>query len=208
MLDGVCGQRHAPAALPPGKRPGTHCAGGWVGPRAGLDGCGKSLPPPPTGFHHRTVQPVASCYTDWAIAARVVMRKLYVCSGDCAPSGVQHGTVGTVGDVVRVEQGTTVYRNVGCYSHSITLVGPMWEHHISDRSGTARVWAIWSTKSEMRLLCVVCRFDPCSPLSDTFMRLTDYCVWKTPLLIPTTKRLTSSYSIVLWTLHKRSFIFK
>ena len=26
--------RHAPAALPPGKRPGTHCIGGWVGPRA------------------------------------------------------------------------------------------------------------------------------------------------------------------------------
>jgi hypothetical protein len=36
---GVGGQRHAPAALPPGKRPGTHCIGGWVGPRVGLDGC-------------------------------------------------------------------------------------------------------------------------------------------------------------------------
>ena len=23
---------------------GTHCTGGWVGPRAGLDGCGKSRP--------------------------------------------------------------------------------------------------------------------------------------------------------------------
>ena len=43
-LDGVGGQRHAPAALPPGRRPGTHCIGGWVGPRAGLDGCGKSRP--------------------------------------------------------------------------------------------------------------------------------------------------------------------
>ena len=39
---GVGGQRHAPAALPPGKRPGSLCVGGWVGPRAGLDGCGKS----------------------------------------------------------------------------------------------------------------------------------------------------------------------
>jgi hypothetical protein len=38
---GVGGQRHAPAALPPCWRPGTHCMGGWVGPRAGLDGCGK-----------------------------------------------------------------------------------------------------------------------------------------------------------------------
>ena len=39
------GQRHAPATLTPGKRPGTHCVGGWVGPRAGVEGCGKSHPP-------------------------------------------------------------------------------------------------------------------------------------------------------------------
>jgi len=30
------------AALYPRERPGTHCTGGWVGPRAGLDRCGKS----------------------------------------------------------------------------------------------------------------------------------------------------------------------
>jgi hypothetical protein len=41
-IDGVDGEPHAPATLPPGKRPGTHCTGGWVGRRAGLDGCGKS----------------------------------------------------------------------------------------------------------------------------------------------------------------------
>jgi hypothetical protein len=28
---------HAPAALLPGKNPGTHCCGGWVGPRTGLN---------------------------------------------------------------------------------------------------------------------------------------------------------------------------
>ena len=28
--------------LYPRKRQGTNCIGGWVGPRAGLDGCGKS----------------------------------------------------------------------------------------------------------------------------------------------------------------------
>jgi hypothetical protein len=38
--------------------------GGWVYPRAGLDRCGKS--PPSPGFDLRTVQPVASRYTDWA----------------------------------------------------------------------------------------------------------------------------------------------
>jgi hypothetical protein len=36
---GVVGQRHDPTAWPPGKRTGTQCIGGWVGPRAGLDGC-------------------------------------------------------------------------------------------------------------------------------------------------------------------------
>ena len=33
-----------PRPLYPRDRPGTHCIGGWVGPRAGLDGCGKSRP--------------------------------------------------------------------------------------------------------------------------------------------------------------------
>jgi len=37
-LDGVSGQQHAPAVLYPRERPGTHCTGGWVGPRAILDG--------------------------------------------------------------------------------------------------------------------------------------------------------------------------
>ena len=41
-LDVVGGQRHAPADLYPGKRPGTYCARGWVGLRARLDGCEKS----------------------------------------------------------------------------------------------------------------------------------------------------------------------
>jgi hypothetical protein len=47
-LDGLSGQRHAPAALYPRERtPGTHCTGGWVGPRAGLDteAGGKILSP-------------------------------------------------------------------------------------------------------------------------------------------------------------------
>ena len=53
------GQSHAPIAFTL-ERPGTRCLGGWVGPRSGLDGCGKSRPPtPPMGFDPRTVQPVA-----------------------------------------------------------------------------------------------------------------------------------------------------
>jgi hypothetical protein len=38
---GMGGQRHARATLPQGKKAGTHCVGGWVGPRAGLKWCEK-----------------------------------------------------------------------------------------------------------------------------------------------------------------------
>jgi len=41
---GVRGQRHAPAALYPRERRGTHFTGGWVGLRVGLDWRGKSRP--------------------------------------------------------------------------------------------------------------------------------------------------------------------
>ena len=41
----VSGQQHAPAALYPRERPGTHFTGGWVDPRAGLDGRKISSPP-------------------------------------------------------------------------------------------------------------------------------------------------------------------
>ena len=52
------------------ERPGTHCVGDWVGPRARLDECGNSRPPP--GFDPRTVHPGASRYTDWAIPAHSI----------------------------------------------------------------------------------------------------------------------------------------
>jgi hypothetical protein len=57
-------QRYAPAALPPGKRPGTHCIGGPQG-RSGR--MWKISPPP--GFDPRTVQAVTSRYNDCVIAA-------------------------------------------------------------------------------------------------------------------------------------------
>jgi hypothetical protein len=37
----VGAQLHAPAALPPGKKPGSHSIAGCVGPKTGLDGCSK-----------------------------------------------------------------------------------------------------------------------------------------------------------------------
>jgi hypothetical protein len=53
--------RRIAAALPLGKRPGILCTRCLVGPRPGLDWCGKYRPP--LGFGPRTVQAVASQYT-------------------------------------------------------------------------------------------------------------------------------------------------
>ena len=43
-LEGGEGSASRPGCSLPRKRPGTHSTGTWVGPRAGLDRCGKSRP--------------------------------------------------------------------------------------------------------------------------------------------------------------------
>jgi len=60
-LDGVSGQRHAPVALPPGKT--RYPLYRRLGGLQGRSGQVRKISPPP-GFDHRTVQPVASRYTD------------------------------------------------------------------------------------------------------------------------------------------------
>ena len=65
---GVGGQHHAPAALPPGKT--RYPLFRRLGRPQGRSGRVRKIPPPP-GFDPRTVQPVASRYTDWAIPAHV-----------------------------------------------------------------------------------------------------------------------------------------
>ena len=71
------GQRHVPAALYPRERPSTYCTGGWVGPTAGVDKCGKSRPSP--RFDSRTVQPVASRYTDYSTRpTELILDPLYI----------------------------------------------------------------------------------------------------------------------------------
>ena len=60
-----------PGRFTPQERPGIHCIGGWVGPRASQDGCGKSRPSPQPGFDLRIVQPVASRNTDYPIPAHI-----------------------------------------------------------------------------------------------------------------------------------------
>jgi hypothetical protein len=66
---GVGGQRHDPAALPPGM---TRCPLYRMldGPQSRSGRLRKILPPP--GFDPRTVQLVASRYTDYAIPAHPI----------------------------------------------------------------------------------------------------------------------------------------
>jgi hypothetical protein len=59
-----------PRPLYPQEGPSTHCIGGWVGP-PGLVWTGAENLAPTPGFDRWTVQPVASRYTDWAIAAHL-----------------------------------------------------------------------------------------------------------------------------------------
>jgi hypothetical protein len=61
-----------PRPLYPRERPINHCTGGWVGPRVGLDRCGKSHLPPE--FDPRTVQPVATTISRLLLGVCVVRR--------------------------------------------------------------------------------------------------------------------------------------
>jgi hypothetical protein len=63
----LSGQRHVPAALPPGKT--GYPLYRWLGALQGRSGRVRKISSPP-GFDPRTIQPVASRYTDWAIPAR------------------------------------------------------------------------------------------------------------------------------------------
>jgi hypothetical protein len=65
-LDGVGGQRHAPAVLPP--RMTRYPLNRRLGGPPGRSGRVRRTSPPP-GFDPRTVQPVTSLSTDWTIPA-------------------------------------------------------------------------------------------------------------------------------------------
>jgi hypothetical protein len=68
-------QRHAPAALPPRKEMQYQLY--WrLGGTQGRSGQVRKISPPP-GFDPRSVQAVASRYTDWAILAHIYLLRLH-----------------------------------------------------------------------------------------------------------------------------------
>jgi hypothetical protein len=78
----------------PWERPSTHCKGRLGGPTVGLNGCGKSRSPP--GFDSRTVQPVASRYTDYVIPAHILRSVDLLCF------------LNRITDTIQVTEGRTV----------------------------------------------------------------------------------------------------
>jgi hypothetical protein len=68
---GVGGQRHAPAALPPGKT--RYPLNRRLGGPQGRSGRVRKISPL-TGFDPRTVQPVAGRYTDHVIPGHGIIR--------------------------------------------------------------------------------------------------------------------------------------
>ena len=72
MLDGEWVVNSKPRPLYSRERRGTHCIGGWVGPKAPWADAENLAPPP--GFDPRIVQPVKSPYNDWAITAHHLLQ--------------------------------------------------------------------------------------------------------------------------------------
>jgi hypothetical protein len=72
---GVCGPRHAEAALPLGNT--RYPLYRRLGGPQGRSGRKRKISPPP-GFDPRTVQPVASRYTDYATPARSFKTTYYI----------------------------------------------------------------------------------------------------------------------------------
>jgi hypothetical protein len=66
--DGVGGQRHAPAALPPPPVKTCYPLYRWLRGTQGRSGGVRKISPS-SGYDPRTIQPIASRYTDYAIPA-------------------------------------------------------------------------------------------------------------------------------------------
>jgi hypothetical protein len=61
---------------PWGKIAGTHCRGGWVGPRAGMDGVKNRNILPLLGFELPAVQPAPRRYTPTELVRLILKKKL------------------------------------------------------------------------------------------------------------------------------------
>lgn len=91
-LDGVAGEFHSPATLPPGRRPRTLCTWSWVGPQGQSEWVQKISCPP--GIDPWTVQSTVSHCTDYKIPAHIFSHiKLEYLNLSVTPFWGLHNTV-------------------------------------------------------------------------------------------------------------------
>ena len=117
-LDGVGGQCHAPAALPPGKTRyppykrlgGSQGRCGWV----------RKIAPQP-GLDPRTVQPVASRYTDRAIPAHMCCRGAAESGKRCFPDKTRTNVSNLFwNDILHVSEGLSIHHKEFKTVHTAT----------------------------------------------------------------------------------------
>jgi hypothetical protein len=143
---GVSDQHYTPAALYHRERtPGTHWTGGWVGPRAGLDAetrrkllCLSRIEP--RSSRH---------YTDWAIAALLVLRCLFQVRG--GKWGHVHGVVKSKADgpglwIFEFKRKIWQHSNIGAFICLLVWIPQYW---------ISRTSSNWSLKYTLRPISAV-----------------------------------------------------
>jgi len=115
-------QRHTPTALYPRERAGTHCTGGRVGPRAGMDGRKISTPPE---FDLRTVLSVAQSLHrlsypthNFSLYGLQLMDGTEISCSCTVSDMIRVKVKGTLVQALRLCKGCTAYR----WSRSIALL--------------------------------------------------------------------------------------
>jgi len=92
---GVGGQRHAPAPLPPGEIPGTHCIGGWGPMRICEDKEGCTCHLEQAYFHSYTTTQQAfhkCCSHFWQWFCKKAWQIISVCCCGCSGGLISAGT--------------------------------------------------------------------------------------------------------------------
>jgi hypothetical protein len=201
---GISGQRHARPRFSPGERtPCTHCTGGWVGPRAGLDteAKGKILSPLP-GIEPRSPgRPARSQTLYWLIYRAHKYGRIPSCtnqfSAGCEWYFPQISGLGGSMKGPSMKSSVAYLKFIGSWCWKLFL--------ICERKMYSDLWlpmdsVFWFFKMSFELLLVLLRFLSEISYLDTFVFVRDQ-IWLT-IRIVLKKGLNNSFNCVaikIWT---------
>jgi hypothetical protein len=141
---------------PGGRRRGASCIGGWMGPGAGLDGCRKSRPHPPTGIRS-PVRPtrIELLYRLSYLGHRFSVWLLRICyfQLECALFFLADVTAFFYIRYIRKMVASTVFPNhlfktIWFYLHSRVFQTPSTQLHRLSRSRDLRCWQVLQLSPE------------------------------------------------------------